>query len=60
LHCKFLLIYNLQPEEEVEEEYVEADDGSEDLDGIPLDGSALKAARERLMEEDPDLDGIPR
>ncbi|XP_059481163.1 U2 snRNP-associated SURP motif-containing protein isoform X2 [Neocloeon triangulifer] len=36
----------------------ENDDGSEDLDGIPLDGSALKAARERLMEED-DLDGVP-
>jgi U2-associated protein SR140 len=47
-------------EEEPDEEDVEADDGSEDLDGIPLDGSALKAARERLHDDDPYLDGIPR
>jgi U2-associated protein SR140 len=60
LQNNFLGLSRIIPlvEEEPEEEDVEADDGSEDLDGIPLDGSALKAARERL-HDDADLDGIP-
>lgn len=61
LQNNFLGLSRIIPlvEEEPEEEDVEADDGSEDLDGIPLDGSALKAVRERLHDDDADLDGIP-
>ncbi|XP_065345980.1 U2 snRNP-associated SURP motif-containing protein [Cloeon dipterum] len=49
----------LNLEEEPGEDSAENDDESEDLDGIPLDGSALKAARDRLINDDPDLDGVP-